>query len=119
MYIHPFRFSHDAATTLGMGNFSTPLCIGVGTDLEFDATMAHIDMEDFQSQDILLRLPPLCASDLQVRSNYLTNNYYPTLKVLSHFYTALHPPLLPLRYSSSVCLCAGLCAFCKWMCVRL
>ena len=61
------RFATDAGTSLGMGNFSTPLCIGVGTDLEFDATMAHIDMEDFQSQDILLRLPPLCASDLQVR----------------------------------------------------
>ncbi|CAG7733589.1 unnamed protein product, partial [Allacma fusca] len=58
------EFGADGAN-LSMGNFPTPLCIGVGTDLEFDATMAHIDMEDFHSQDILLRFPPLCASDLQ------------------------------------------------------
>ena len=60
------RFATDAQ--LDAGSFPTPLCIGVGvgTDFEFDANMAHIDMEDFHSQDILLRFPPLCASDLQV-----------------------------------------------------
>lgn len=37
-----------------------------GSHADFDATMAQIDIEDFHSEDILLRLPPLCASDLQV-----------------------------------------------------
>lgn len=78
------RFEADAATVgcgepvVGVPEYPVSLLGETGhhgSHTDFDATMAQIDIEDFHSEDILLRLPPLCASDLQVSTKQIQKSF--------------------------------------------